>query len=90
MDLIKKHITNLSESTDSTVEKNNATTLNDFSLNNHVAYSLEIMKDNSTSVKTSDLDNSINEKLKVVIKANDVSEIWVPVDNKNIYILLRE
>jgi len=90
MDLINKHITNLSKSTDSAVEKNNATTLNDFSLDNYVTYSLEITKNNSTPIKISDLDNSMDEKLKVIIKTNDLSETWAPIDNKNIYILLRE
>jgi len=90
MDLIEKHINNLSKSTDSAVEKNNATTLNNFSLDNHVAYSLEITKNNSTPIKISDLDSSMSEKLKVTIKAGDLSETWAPIDNENIYILLRE
>jgi len=90
MDLIKKHITNLSKSTDSTVEKNNATILNDFALDHHVAYSLEITKDNSAAIKITDLDKNMNENLKIVIKSGGLSETWAPVDNKNIYILLRE
>lgn len=90
MDLIKKHINNLTHSTERVAENNNATALNDFSLDNHISYSLGITKDNNAPVNISDLDKNMNEVLKVTIKVGELSETWKPVDNKNIYILLRE
>ena len=90
MDLIKEHINNLTQSTDSIIEKDNAIALNDFSFDNHISYSLAVMKDKNTSLNISDLNKSMNEVLKVTIKVGELSKTWMPVDNKNIYILLRE
>ncbi|GMR15769.1 MAG: hypothetical protein BMS9Abin31_0059 [Gammaproteobacteria bacterium] len=69
--------------------KKNATALNDFSLNNKISYTLGVTID-SKSVNISDLDKNMNEKLKVTVETGDLSEVWIPIDNKNIYILLRE
>lgn len=89
MDLLKKQINDLTQSTNSAVEKNNAVALNEFSQNNNISYSLDIMKNNK-SLNISDLDKNLNETLKIMIKSGDLIQIWVPIDNKNIYILLRE
>ena len=89
MDELNQNITNLTKSMNATKEKNNAITLNNFSINNHISYSLEITSDDKT-INIADLNKNINNKLKVTIKAGKLSEIWAPIDNNNIYILLRE
>ena len=90
MDLIKKHITNLTQSLDIVSEKNNAEMLNNFSLDNNISYSLDITNNNNIAVNISDLEKNMNKKLHINIKVGEVTLIWTPVDNKNIYILLRE
>ncbi len=89
MDLLKKQINYLTQSTSSSAEKNNAVVLNEFSQDNNISYSLSIMKKNK-SLNISDLDKNLNEKLKVIIKSGDLIQSWEPIDNNNIYILLRE
>ena len=90
MDLMKKHINSLAQNTDSSIEKKLATELNNYSVDNHISYSLEITGDNNTSINISDLETSLNKKLNVNIKVGEITETWIPTDNKNIHILLRE
>ena len=89
MDELNQNITSLTKSTDATTEKNNAITLNRFSINNHISYSLEIANKNK-AINIVDLNKNINNKLKVTIKAGGLSEEWTPIDNNNIYILIGE
>jgi len=93
MDLIKKHINNLVENTEQENEKKLATELNNYSTDNHISYSLKFKKDDAASfMNASDLDKNMNKKLNVVIKINSGNwhTNWKPIDNKNIFILLRE
>ncbi|MCW8901440.1 MAG: hypothetical protein OQK75_11800 [Gammaproteobacteria bacterium] len=90
MDLMKKHISILAHNTESTIEKKLATELNNYSVDNHISYSLEITDDNDTSINILDLEKSMNKKLNVNIKVGEVTGTWIPIDNKNIYLLLRE
>lgn len=90
MDLMKKHINSLAQNTESSIEKNLAAELNNYSVDNHISYSLEITDDNNASINISALEKNMNKKLNVNINVGDVTETWSPADNKNIYILLRE
>lgn len=91
MGLLETHINNLTQSSDANIEKNNATTLNDFSTGNHISYGLSVFKDDDDkAINIADLEKNIDEKLKITIKAGDFSKVWSPLDNNNIYILLRE
>lgn len=89
MDLIETHINNLTQSSDANIEKNHATTLNDFSTSNHISYGLSISEDDKP-INIADLEKNIDKKLKITIEVGEVSKIWTPLDNNNIYILLRE
>ena len=88
-----QYVENLQASTSSTSELQNATALNDFAADKHLSYNLEI-KDLETSspVRIDELEQAMSKKLSVTISVSesDFQAIWQPVDNSNIFILLRE
>ena len=88
-----QYVKNLQTSASSTSELQNATALNDFAADKHLSYNLEI-KDLETSshVRMDELEQSMGKELSVTISVSehDFQAIWQPVDNSNIFILLRE
>lgn len=88
-----QHFKNLQASTSSTSELQNATALNDYATDEHLSYALEI-KDVETSspIRMDELEQAMSKKLSVTISVSesDFQAIWKPVDNSNIFILLRE
>jgi predicted DNA binding CopG/RHH family protein len=89
----EQQVENLQASTSSTRELQNATALNDYATDEHLSYSLEI-KDLETSspIRMDELEQAMSKKLSVTISLSesDFEAIWKPVDNSNIFILLRE
>lgn len=89
----EQHVGKLQASTSSASELQNATALNDFAADKHLSYNLEI-KDLETSspVRIDELEQAMSKKLSVTISVSesDFHAIWQPVDNSNIFILLRE
>ncbi len=88
-----QYLKTLQASTSSTVELQNATALNDYATDEHLSYTLEI-KDLETSspIRMDELEQVMSKKLTVTISVSesDFEAIWKPVDNSNIFILLRE
>ena len=93
MNELQIKIEDLIASSEASDEKNNAEILNDYSNDNHVAYQLEIKNAvDSSLIEISSLSDHMNEKINVTISIDENSwhAFWSPVDNNNIYILLRE
>ncbi len=88
-----QHVETLQASTSSTSELQNATALNDYATDEHLSYTLEI-KDLETAlpIRMNELEQVMNKKLSVIISVSesDFQAVWKPVDNSNIFILLRE
>ncbi len=61
--------------------------------NQHLTYSLEVKDlDSSLPVRLDELEQAMNKKLNVTISVSgsNYKTIWKPVDNSNIFILLRD
>ena len=88
---IEDKLTNLTTSTDVASEKINAENFNEYAGDNKVGYSLEV-KNNGGTVDIHNLQDNINEPLDVIISIEngELQSSWKPLDNKNIYILMRE
>lgn len=89
----EQHLKNLQASTSSTSGLKNANALNDYATDQHLSYSLEI-KDLETSspIRMDELEQVMSKKLSVTfsVSERDFKAVWKPVDNSNIFILLRE
>lgn len=93
MDNFKQHIDRLTTSDSGSSEQQNAVALNDYATEQHISYSLEIRRRTDSSLITmGELDKVLGDELNVAISVNDneVKAIWKPIDNNNIFILLRE
>ncbi len=89
----EQQIENLQASTSSTGELQNASALSDYATDEHLSYSLEIKDlDTSSPIRMDELEQAMSKKLSVTISVSesDFQAIWMPVDNSNIFILLRE
>jgi predicted DNA binding CopG/RHH family protein len=88
-----QHLKNLQASASSTSELQSATALSNYATDEHLSYTLEI-KDLETSspIRMDELEQVMSKKLSVTISVSesDFEAIWKPVDNSNIFILLRE
>lgn len=89
----EQQVGKLQASTSSASELQNATALNNYATDEHLSYTLEINDlESSSPVRVDELEQTMSKKLSVTISVseNDFQAIWQPVDNNNIFILLRE
>jgi len=91
MKTVEDKLKSLTTSVDAASEKINAEKLNEYAANNKVRYSLEVKK-NGVTVDIHNIQNNINDPLEVIITIQDgkPQTSWKPLDNTNIYILMRE
>lgn len=93
MDNFKQYIDRLTTSDSGSSEQQSAVMLNDYATEQHISYSLEIRRRTDSSiVGMGELDKALGDELSVTISVtgNEIEAIWKPIDNKNIFILLRE
>ena len=89
MDELNSHINNLVTNTDNAVEQSLVTKIQSFASSQKTSYGIEV-SDNGLAVPMAELDKHIKMPLVVTITAGDSENKWKPLDNQNIYILLRE
>jgi hypothetical protein len=93
MNDFEQYMHKLQASTSSASEYENAVALNNYATEQHLSYSLKIRKHSDSAVIGMDeLDKVIGSELSVVISLskNSSQAVWEPVDNSNIFVLLRE
>ena len=93
MKVIEEYVAKLEASKNASIEGENATALSNYALENKVAYSVEIRNlETNLEVDVEDINKHIMDNLEVIVSLDEerYKGFWNPVDNKNIYILLRE
>lgn len=93
MNTIDLYINNLLKSTSPSAEQELLIKINEYSRENEMPYSLEVITRKTKSpVNIADLPEHENDDLEVSIiyDSGKYRKLWHPQDNKNIMILLRE
>ena len=89
MDELNNHINQLVINTNADSEKSLATNLQQYASTHKISYSIEV-NSISAPVPLAELDKHMNKPLAVNISTDGSTQQWMPLDNQNIFILLRE
>ena len=89
MNELNSHIKQLTTNTNTESEKSLAINLQKYASTHKISYGIEI-NSISAPIPMAELDKHINKPLIVNISTDDSTHQWKPLDNQNIYILLRE
>lgn len=89
MDRLDSHLNKLVKNTDPALEMVLVSQLHDFVSSHHTPLNIQISHKEHL-IPLDEIDKYSSSTLVVTITANDTEEQWQPLDNQNIYILLRE
>jgi len=89
MDELNNHINQLAINKDADSEKSLVTNLQEYASTHKISYGIEV-NSISAPVPLAELDKHMDKPLAVNISTDDTTQQWMPLDNQNIYILLRE